>query len=180
MIPGPDIRSRRPLARDLTCRITVADWSGKRSLPGFFIEAGINVTTTTGTNGQVFISAGNDSNMGGVAVLNDEGGGQTRISLRSDSWSIVNGVTTVVPDGFHSVRVTQEPAGDVLLTVDGGLVGSASPYNTGFGSSELRFGDANGGGEAVWDYVVVNTNIPEPASMTLLALGGLAMLRRRR
>jgi len=70
-----------------------------------------------------------------------------------------------------------------LLTSDIPFIGDGQAD----GFFPFRFGDRNADavtydhGEAYWDNVVIDgTEIPGPATMSLLALGGLAVLRRRR
>ena len=70
-----------------------------------------------------------------------------------------------------------------LVTADIPFIGAGQSD----GFSSLRVGDRNADtatydhGEAYWDNIAVQgTQIPEPAALSMLALGGIASLRRRR
>ena len=86
--------------------------------------------------------------------------------------------------GFHTLRLEHPGGGANTIDIyyDGALVGDNVAMGVGDGYARVYAG--NGGalasGEAVYDYYVINTEIPEPASMALLATGALCLLRRRR
>ena len=75
-------------------------------------------------------------------------------------------------------------AGDIDLYIDGGLIGSFTDRN--IGVDPRRFGGVGnsstdpGFDNTTMDNFSLGGFIPEPASLSLLALGGLTMLRRRR
>jgi len=82
-------------------------------------------------------------------------------------------------DTFHTYRLEGQGTGlDVF--VDSVPVLSL-PAGPGGGTSTLYFGDGAGDNptRSYWDYVTFTT-IPEPAALSLLAIGGLALTRRRR
>ena len=85
--------------------------------------------------------------------------------------------TSGVYDHVHAQWVNQ------LVTADIPFIGAGQSD----GFSSLRVGDRNADaatydhGEAYWDNIAVQgTKIPEPATLALLALGGLAVTRRKR
>lgn len=83
---------------------------------------------------------------------------------------------------FHTLRIQAAPGDttpDVIL--DGVLQTSSLPMSGGSGNSFI-FGDQSVTGDAqvIYDYVVLNAEIPEPSSLALLGFSGLAMLRNRR
>lgn len=91
-------------------------------------------------------------------------------------------------DGFHDFRfaITGE-SGPVNLYIDGNPT-PAFTWTTGGGSNGARidWGDNLGtsGGQMEWDYIQWTNDgayapVPEPASLSLLALGALALRRRR-
>ena len=86
------------------------------------------------------------------------------------------------PGPFHTIRVECAPgctAPSVIL--DGVDLGNAAI--SGAVGDKVGFGDHSGQeAEVVWDYVVVNQEIPEPTSAFLLATAilGLAVYGRRR
>lgn len=93
----------------------------------------------------------------------------------------------VLNTGLRVLRfVTDEVSDQLDLYVDGSLVKLGSFTSTANSASQLFFGDNSGGGVAGtvnYDYITwtnQGTVIPEPASMSLLGLGGLALLARRR
>jgi len=94
-------------------------------------------------------------------------------------------------DAFHTYRfvVANESAGPLDMYVDGNTTPAHSWAGGSSGYSELAFGDLGSAdqGQIQWDYVrwtnagaFVPVAVPEPAALSLLGLGALAMIRRRR
>ena len=87
-------------------------------------------------------------------------------------------------DGLHDYRFVVDGATGRLF-VDGSTSPSLSlplgPIGESSATNRISFGDGTGwlGGEAEFTTVTCS-NVPEPATMGMLALGGLAILRRRR
>ena len=71
---------------------------------------------------------------------------------------------------------------NIDIHIDGTSVGSIVANTQGVGAAALTFGDGSSGsaGESNWDYLVVNTQIPEPSSIVLLGLGFVGLLRAKR
>jgi len=85
--------------------------------------------------------------------------------------------------GYHDYRLagdfttsTWSFYRDDILIGSGGMMPYLSP------DSLVSFGDLSGGGNANGDWlsVQVNSSVPEPASLSLLLLGSLGLLGRRR
>lgn len=91
-------------------------------------------------------------------------------------------------DAFHTYRfvVANESTGPLAIYVDGNTTPAHSWVGGASGYSELAFGDLGNSaqGQVQWDYVRwtnagAYAPVPEPASLSLLALGALALRRRR-
>jgi len=89
---------------------------------------------------------------------------------------------------FHTYRVTVLGSTGTLY-LDGSLVGTVTDPRTDIASDQLRWSDSTGANDASYtvDYLYATGQgafapeaVPEPASLGLLAAGGLLMLRRRR
>jgi hypothetical protein len=94
-----------------------------------------------------------------------------------------------VPDGFNDFQVVFDPnidpanGGTSTYFLNGVEYASFTRVQAGGtvgASSLLGFGHSGGGTSVAFWSLFQLSDIPEPASMTLLAIGGLAMLRRRR
>ncbi len=93
------------------------------------------------------------------------------------------------PDGFNDFQVIFDPTidpangGTTTYFLNGVQYASFTRVQAGGSvgaSSLLGFGHSGGGSSVAYWSLFQLSDIPEPASMTLLAVGGLAMLRRRR
>ncbi len=99
------------------------------------------------------------------------------------AWPGADITVNYTPDDFHTIRMQVAPgAGTAEVFVDGVSHGFIDATQCNVCNAQVGFGDGSSGsyGRSVVDYIVVNKEIPEPASLVLLALGGLAMVRRRR
>jgi len=110
--------------------------------------------------------------------------GQSRFRLGTDQLHIGDLYDPV--DGFSTLRVECGVPGvsgcatpDVIL--DGTNLGSIG-FNSGITGSKVTFGNHSGSAQAevVWDYFVINQEIPKPSSVVLLAIGILTLVIRRR
>jgi hypothetical protein len=122
----------------------------------------------------------------GTSALQREDGTGASFMAGSDAPTLLAGTTTVLDQNWHSVvlKITKDTASTVLLdfNLDGGAIemsngGSTTVYAT-FNNIGLSNGSSNT--DFVVDNVVVDfTAIPEPATLSILALGALAALRRK-
>jgi MYXO-CTERM domain-containing protein len=95
-----------------------------------------------------------------------------------------NALTTPVDNtAFHTYRVAVLGAVSTLY-IDGALIGSISDPRTDINANNLVFGDGTGLNDSSFstDYLYVTDDgafpIPEPASLGLVAVGALGLLRR--
>lgn len=84
---------------------------------------------------------------------------------------------------YHTYRVAFDSAVGYSLWIDDfvtPIIADAALNNTSV--NRLRFGDFSGDvqGSATYDYVAWTNNIPEPASLALIGMGGLMLLRGRK
>ena len=164
----------------------VFDDSGRWDLPtvtselvratGWFVEIRLETLSNSGSVGQ-----------GGTMKAGDDVGGNfwifrpDRIDFANDNF--VTLLSVPITSGFHTVRGEMAASGTVVdIFVDGALEGSiATDPNDANG---VLWGDfsSSTAAEINYDYLVVNQEIPEPATLWLLGLGGslLGVFGRRR
>jgi hypothetical protein len=159
-----------------------------RLLSGAGAAPGVNTafTTTAGTDGYIGLYYRTSSVLSGakVSLYLDGAGGGT---------SVMNGATPrdIVADGdWHLAEWNLDDAAD--WGVASGIGGAATLANSShtIDSIFFRFDNAatpfSGNYVVDLDFVALNPNgsvanlVPEPASLSLLGLGGLSLLRRRR
>jgi hypothetical protein len=115
-----------------------------------------------------------------------------RIAVSGLSQAIGAGgfIPTTTNDGLHAYRFTADGTSTGTLNVykDGVSIGSFA--STGVALTTLRFGEDHGSsaGQIQWDYIrwtnagafAPTAAVPEPAALSLAAVGALTLLRRRR
>ena len=114
-----------------------------------------------------------------------DGTGILTFGIQANTW--YHAVAVFDSEG-NSVDGNGDLAGTMYLYIDDNLVGSTAATKTGFGDSLDRPISINrwAGGGADWNQgMIFNPSVslgvvPEPGSLALLGLGGLAILRRRR
>jgi hypothetical protein len=128
-------------------------------------SGGINLASGAGTETALFsfglAAAAPASITLGLLTDNSDGLGWASSTIRIEGPGAVSADQSIVPDG----------ASDLLnFTIDGGVTGETyTVYGTSAGSGSMI-------AAATFD----STTIPEPSSIGLILLGGLAGLRRRR
>ena len=96
------------------------------------------------------------------------------------------GDETLVPtaDDFHTYRIEVTAAGNIAVYYDNALAleDDLFFYAWAGDSEKIYFGDTSEevNGVSEWQFLRHNSTIPEPATLSLLALGSLIALRRRR
>ena len=142
---------------------------------GWFVEFRLEVIS----NNALSISQG-----GGLYVGDDVG--RTAVYLHPDRYVAGIGSVLEVPitPGYHTLRLEMAPGGTAFdMFVDGVSSGAVVPSpNGGAGDHRFYFGDSSGppAAEINYDYVVVNQEIPEPATLWMLGLAGTLIVGARR
>ena len=112
--------------------------------------------------------------------------GRNRYRLGTDQLN-TGDMYSPAADGFTTLRIQCGDPGvsgctapDLIL--DGVNLGTSGYQAGGGGGNMVTFGNhsSSAGAEVVWDYFVVNQEVPEPSSILLLAMGMLPLLYRRR
>lgn len=91
--------------------------------------------------------------------------------------------TGVSLDNFGSYSITYNKAAGTALLDYGAGTATINPSSVDPNRSTIFMGSGSSGGQGsgVWNSMVIETNpVPEPSSVLLSLLGGLALLRRRR
>ena len=113
-------------------------------------------------------------------------GSQYKAYLMGGNMNIA-AIANIDNTSFHTYRVTVLGT-TAKLYVDGNLAGSVTDPRTDVPTDVLRWSDSTGANDASYtvDYLYVTGQgafapeaVPEPAMLGLVALGGLAMVRRR-
>lgn len=117
---------------------------------------------------------GSDFDNPGVGDYMD---GWTPIHVKIDLLGI--NASTVLDD--ESGRLSVDWEGDGNFTGPNDVLNVAfSPRNAGISEiTKIRLGYAGSGNRGIWLDNLVVTEVPEPASLALMGLGGLMMMRRR-
>jgi hypothetical protein len=168
---------------------------------GYFFEVRMDVESSTDGSGWpgynigvlIFLQDASGRNL--IIGATDPNSGTTYGHASGDwpapgGWSGFLSGSFEMGGGFHTLRV-EHPGGGadtVDIFYDGGLVADDLTMIAGSASNaqaRLFFGNsgASSSGQAVYDYIAINTEIPEPASMASmasLAMGAMCLLRRRR
>ena len=122
----------------------------------------------------------------GATVWVDSNIGRNRYRLGTDQLN-TGDMYSPAADGFTTLRIQCGDPGvsgctapDLIL--DGVNLGTSGYQAGGGGGNMVTFGNhsSSAGAEVVWDYFVVNQEVPEPSSILLLAMGMLPLLYRRR
>jgi hypothetical protein len=135
---------------------------------GWYIEWRINTTSTSSSYG--------------VSMYANDSAGGILLSLDPSGWGSWNGGSGSYAAGYHTFRLTRAASGsDFQFQVDGGAATTLSQYAGWAGASDMQWGDggSSAAGQAEWDYVTVNSAVPEPTSLALLGLGAGLFIRRR-
>lgn len=107
--------------------------------------------------------------------------GQQRVLLQNSSF--IYTVTGTTTDDFVLYELIYNPTSqtaDLFVNGDPALLGVGSATGNA-ANQRVLFGAGSSGGTGVGDYGIVRLEIiPEPASLGLLAVGGLLLLRARR
>ncbi len=120
-------------------------------------------------------------------ILSTEADGGVHTRRRIDDVIIVDQLDhagQILPDVLYDVTLTVTTEGGVTTVahdITGLGSGSAemAAIDSGYQSVLWARGSWGSGANASFDYITVS-EVPEPATMSLLALGGVALLRRRR
>lgn len=160
----------------------VGDWAPSASATAyaeFKVKTSIHAGGyTSGTSLNVFTAGG-----GGVQVLL-RADGLALLDNNGDPGTLAYAMDTSV---FHVYRIAANSVTNTYsVDVDGVTVLTNKPLHEGLAVDVLRIGDPGSfiGGAATYEYVAFNNasapiEVPEPAGLTLLAIAGLASLRRR-
>jgi hypothetical protein len=172
------------------------DYVDCTSNPAFDMTTGLTMSAWVNGAGWVMSNNGAANLSYGMFV---SGAGTLTVGLNLGSWGDRGWSTGTVGAGWHHVAVTYDAVAGGALYIDGdpngtfaaggNIVTQPGPLTIGWEggwSSQRWSGDLADVG--LWDVAlhpndiknIYNKGVPEPATIALLGLGGVALLRRRR
>jgi hypothetical protein len=116
-------------------------------------------------------------------VLFLPGSNQVQTISDVDGYANLGSPVSTMTTAFHTYQLVGNGDNAPELWIDGTATGGFARTYAGFGGTpSVQWGTLmfSGGSEGVANWQLVQFETPEPASLGLLGLGGLALLRRRR
>lgn len=159
---------------------------GLASNAEYVVEFDWRVNNASGDNFYMYYSQGNSA-----PYVNDIA--LRAIPVDASTWAFQvdhdGGLGYTIFNGLNlnqTYHVTMHHKGnvndDIDLYLDGALLGTFDGRNSSLGTDLVQWGDPSSGsgfGDVTLDNVSIGANVPEPMSMGAVAVGTLALMRRR-